>query len=153
MRSRELDDHNLGCRGTMPGIAMRPYFMRVCGLVVILLVVVALSGCHRVLCSDSPGPAMVSPDARYVASVIQSDCGAKEHATVIEVRRNRALMQDKHSVFVMEGFQKVSVAWSGKHEMSITAPTCDAEKTRLSNWNEVTVHCEVTTLAGANAGR
>jgi hypothetical protein len=96
---------------------------------------------------------MVSPDARYVASVITSDCGGKEHATVIEVRRNRTLLQDRHSVFVMEGFQQVSVAWSGKHEMSIAAPSCDAEKTRLSNWNEVTVHCEVESVAGASAGK
>jgi hypothetical protein len=53
----------------------------------------------------------------------------------------------------MEGFQQVSVAWSGKHEMSIAAPSCDAEKTRLSNWNEVTVHCEVESVAGASAGK
>ena len=43
----------------------------------------------------------------------------------------------------MQGFQNVSVGWSGKHEMWIASPTCDVEKTRLSNWNEVTVHCEV----------
>ena len=132
---------------------MKPNIVRVCGLVAILLVVAAWSGCHRILCTDSPGPAMVSPDGRYVASVIQSDCGGKEHATVIEVRRNRALLQDKHSVFVMEGVQSLSVAWSGKHEMSIAAPSCDAEKTRLTNWNEVIVHCEVESVAGASTGQ
>jgi hypothetical protein len=95
---------------------------------------------------------MVSPDGRYVANVVQSDCSATEHATLVEVRRNRSLLQDRRSVFVLQGFQNVSVAWSGKHEMSIAAPTCDAEKTRLSNWNEVNVHCEVLAKSGARAG-
>jgi hypothetical protein len=130
----------------MPDILMNP---RSSGaFVAFVLLATMLSGCHRVLCRDTPGQSFVSSDGKYVATVVQSDCGAGEHATVVEVRRNRALLRDRRSVFVIEGFQQVNVAWQGKHQLQVSAPTCDGGKTRMWNWNDVTVQCEVLAKNG-----
>jgi len=113
-----------------------------------------LPGCHRMLCSDRVGQSVVSPDGRYVASVVQSDCGAREHATVVELRRNRMLLKDRRIVFLIGGFRSVNVAWPGNKELAIVSPTCEPKKIELRNWkNDVSVRCEVAATAGIASGR
>jgi hypothetical protein len=121
------------------------------GLAILLAI---LPGCHHMLCSDRVGQSVVSPDGRYVASVLQSDCGAREHATVVELRRNRFLLKDRRIVFLIGGFQTVGVAWSAKSQLAIVSPTCESKKIELRNWkNDVTVRCEVAATAGIASGR
>jgi hypothetical protein len=113
-----------------------------------------LPGCHRMLCSDRLGQSVVSPDGRYIASVLQSDCGAKEHATVVELRRNRMLLKDRRIVFLIGGFRAVSVAWPAKGELAIVSPTCEPNRIELRNWkNDVSVRCEVAASAGVAGGQ
>jgi hypothetical protein len=123
-------------------------------LVGLAIVLSVLPGCHRMLCSDRLGQSVVSPDARYVASVLQSDCGAREHATVVELRRNRWLLKDRRIVFLIGGFRSISVAWPTKNELAIVSPTCEPKKIELRNWkNDVTVRCEVAPAAGIASGQ
>ncbi len=106
------------------------------------------------LCSDRLGQSVVSPDGRYIASVLQSDCGAREHATVVELRRNRMLLKDRRIVFLIGGFRSVSVAWPAKSELAIVSPTCEPKKIELRNWkNDVTVRCAVAATAGIASGQ
>jgi hypothetical protein len=106
------------------------------------------------LCSDRVGQSAVSPDGRYVATVIQSDCGAREHATIVELRRNRFLLKDRRIVFLIGGLRTVNVAWPGKSQLAIVAPTCEPKKIELRNWkNDVSVHCEVAATAGIASGQ
>lgn len=106
------------------------------------------------LCSDHMGQSVVSPDGRYVASVLQSDCGAREHATVVELRRNRFLLKDRRIVFLIGGFRTVNIAWSGKNELAIESPTCERNKIELRNWkNDVSVRCEVSATPGIASRR
>jgi hypothetical protein len=116
------------------------------GLAIVLLV---LTGCHRMVCSDRLGQSVVSPDGRYIATVLQSDCGATEHATVVELRRNRMLLKDRRIVFLIGGFRTVSIAWPSKSQLVIASPTCETKKIELRNWkNDVSVRCEVAATAG-----
>ena len=117
---------------------------RIAACVVVVLLAVVLSGCRRALCSDHVGQSAVSPDGKYVATVLQSECLAKEHATVVELRRNRFLLKDPRIVFLIGGTRDLGVAWQGKSELAIMAPTCEPKKIVLRNWkNDVTAHCEV----------
>ena len=139
------------CRASM----MRP--SSIGASVVLVGVAIALSvlpGCHHMLCSDHVGQSVVSPDGRYVATVIQGECFAREHSTVVELRRNRFLMKDRRIVFRIGGFQNISVAWQDKSQLAITAPTCEPKKIVLRNWkNDVTAHCEVAATAGVASGQ
>ncbi len=120
------------------------------GLAILLSV---LPGCRHMVCSDRMGQSAVSPDGRYVATVLQSDCGATEHATVVELRRNRMLLKDRRIVFLIGGFRTVSIAWPSKTQLAIASPTCESKKIELRNWkNDVTVRCEVASTEG-NASR
>jgi len=122
-------------------------------LVGLAIVLSVFPGCHRMLCSDRLGQSAVSPDGRYTATVLQSDCGAKEHATVVELRRNRLLLKDPRIVFLIGGFRSVAVAWPSKSELAILSPTCEPKKIELRNWkNDVTVRCEVAPAAGIASG-
>lgn len=113
-----------------------------------------LPGCRRVSCSDHVGQSVVSPDGRYVATVIQGECFAREHSTVVELRRNRFLLKDRRIVFRIGGFRNISVGWQDKSQLAITAPTCEPRKIVLRNWkNDVTAHCEVAAAAGVVSGQ
>ena len=93
----------------------------------------------------------MSPDGRYIASVVQSECFAREHSTVVELRRNRFLLKDRRIVFRIGGFQNVSVGWQDKNQLAITAPTCEPKKIVLRNWkNNVIAHCEVAAASPAS---
>ena len=82
-----------------------------------------------------------------LATVLQSECLAREHATVVELRRNRLLLKDPRIVFLIGGFRDVRVAWQSKSQLAITAPTCKPKKMELRNWkNDVTAHCEVAAI-------
>ncbi len=117
--------------------------------VVVAACLLVLPGCHRVVCSDHVGQSVVSPDGRYIASVIQSECLAKEHATVVELRRNRLLLKDRRVVFLIGGFRNISLAWPDKTQLAIMAPTCEPKKIVLRNWkNDVTAFCQVAASAG-----
>lgn len=108
------------------------------------MALLVLPGCHRMLCSDRLGQSAVSPDGRFVATVLQSDCGAREHATVVELRRNRFLLKDPRIVFLIGGFRTISIAWPTKNELAIESPTCEPKRIELRNWkNDVSVRCEV----------
>jgi hypothetical protein len=116
------------------------------GLAILMSV---LTGCQHMLCRDRLGQSIVSPDGRYVASVLQSDCGAHEHATIVELRRNRLLLKDRRIVFLIGGFRSVSVAWPGKNELAIVSPTCEPKKIELRNWkNDITLRCDVAASPG-----
>lgn len=136
------------CRASM----MRPSSIGASVVLVGLAMMLSvLPGCHRMLCSDRLGQSVVSPDGRYVASVLQSDCGAREHATVVELRRNRFLLKDRRIVFLIGGFRTVNVAWPGKSQLAIVSPTCEPKKIELRNWkNDVSVRCEVATGGSAS---
>jgi hypothetical protein len=113
-----------------------------------------LPGCSRMSCSDHVGQSAVSPDGKYVATVLQSECLAREHATVVELRRNRFLLKDPRIVFLIGGFRDISVAWQSKNQLAIMAPTCEPKKIELRNWkNDVTAHCEVAATAGVTSGQ
>jgi hypothetical protein len=117
-------------------------------LVALATLLLVLAGCRRALCSDREGQSAVSPDGRYIASVVQSECFAREHSTVVELRRNRFLLKDRRIVFRIGGFQNVSVGWQDKTQLAITAPTCEPKKIVLLEWkNNVTAHCEVAAAA------
>lgn len=123
-------------------------------LVLLATLLMVLPGCQRISCSDHMGQSAVSPDGRYVATVIQSECLTKEHATVVELRRNRFLLKDPRVVFLIGGFRNISVAWQDKSQLAITAPTCEPKKIVLRNWkNDVTAHCEVAATAGTASGQ
>jgi hypothetical protein len=114
----------------------------------------ALPGCRHMVCSDRLGPSAVSPDGRYIATILQSDCGARQHATVVELRRNRFLLKDRRIVFLIGGFRDISVAWQSKSQLAIMAPTCEPKKIELHNWkNDVTAHCEVAAASGVTSGQ
>ncbi len=131
---------------------MRPSSIRASIVLVSLAtLVLVLPGCSRVSCSDHLGQSAVSPDGRFVATVIQSECLSREHATVVELRRNRLLLKDPRVVFLIGGFRNISVAWESKSQLAITAPTCESKKIVLRNWkNDVTAHCEVAATAGVS---
>src|ERR1700760_4609431 len=94
---------------------LRPCRIGVCFVVALLSVLLlGLSGCQRTLCSDHVGQSAVSPDGKYVATVLQSECLAKEHATVVELRRNRFLLKDPRIVFLIGGTRDLGVAWQDK---------------------------------------
>ena len=119
-----------------------------------LVALLLLPGCRRITCSDHVGQSAVSPDGRFVASVIQSECLEKEHATVVELRRNRLLLKDPRVVFLIGGFRDISLAWQSKTQLAITAPTCEPKKIVLRNWkNDVTAHCEIAATAGVANGK
>ena len=123
-------------------------------LVGLALLLSVLPGCRRMLCSDRMGQSVTSPDGRYIASVMQSDCGAREHATVVELRRNRMLLKDPRIVFLIGGFRTVNIAWPAKGELAIASPTCEPKKIELRNWkNDVTVRCEVAANEGSASGQ
>jgi hypothetical protein len=106
-----------------------------------------LPGCSRMSCSDHVGQSAV-------ATVLQSECLAREHATVVELRRNRFLLKDPRIVFLIGGFRDISVAWQSKTQLAIMAPTCEPKKIELRNWkNDVTAHCEVAATAGVTSGQ
>jgi hypothetical protein len=122
--------------------------------VVVAVLLLVLPGCRRTLCSDHVGQSVVSPDGRYIASVIQSECLAKEHATVVELRRNRLLLKDRRVVFLIGGFRNINVAWQDKNQLAIIAPTCEPKKIVLRNWkNDVTAYCQVAASAGVATGK
>jgi hypothetical protein len=124
------------------------------GLISLAALLLALPGCHRIACNDHAGQSVVSPDSRYVATVVQSECLEKEHATVVELRRNRLLLKDPRVVFLIGGFRDISLAWQSKNLLAITAPTCEPKKIVLRNWkNDVTAHCEVATISGVANGK
>ena len=115
---------------------------------------VVLPGCRHIVCSDRVGSSAVSPDGRYIAIILQSDCGARQHATVVELRRNRFLLKDRRIVFLIGGFRDISVAWQSKSQLAVMAPTCEPKKIELRNWkNDVTAHCEVAASAGVAGGQ
>ena len=123
-------------------------------LVSVAAMLLLVSGCRRALCSDRVGQSVVSPDGKYVATVLQSECLSKEHATVVELRRNRFLLKDPRIVFLIGGFRDISVAWQSKTQLAIMAPTCEPKKIELRNWkNDVTAHCEVAATAGVTSGQ
>jgi len=97
------------------------------------------------------GQSAVSPDGKYVATVLQSECLAKEHATVVKLQRNRFLLKDPRVVFLIGGIRDIGVEWHGDSELAILAPTCEPKKIVLRNWkNDVTAHCEVAAKVGSN---
>lgn len=121
------------------------------GALAVLSLLLVLPGCRRVACSEHVGQSAVSPDGRYVASVVQSECLAREHATVVELRRNRFLLKDPRIVFLIGGYRDISVAWQSKSQLAIMAPTCEPKKIELRNWkNDVTAHCEVAPAGGGS---
>ena len=153
--SQPWSAHATLCRDTIPASMMKPSFIGssvvLVGLTTLLSV---LPGCRRMSCSDQVGKSAVSPDGRYVATVIQGECFAREHSTVVELRRNRFLLKDRRIVFRMGGFQNVGVAWQDKTQLAIVAPTCEPKKIVLRNWkNDVTAHCEVAATAGVAGGQ
>ncbi len=134
---------------------MRPFSISACVVLFLLAtLLLALPGCRRIACSDQVGQSAVSPDGRYVATVIQGECFAREQSTVVELRRNRFLLQDRRIVFRIGGFKNIGVAWQDKSQLAITAPTCEPKKIVLRNWkNNVIAHCEVAAAAGAASGQ
>ncbi len=88
-------------------------------LVSLAALLLVLPSCRRMSCSDHVGQSVVSPDGKYVATVLQSECLAREHATVVELRRNRFLLKDPRIVFLIGGFRDISVC------MAEQEPACD----------------------------
>lgn len=123
-------------------------------LIALAACLLVLPGCRRISCTDHVGQSVVSPDGRYMARVVQSECLEKEHATVVELRRNRFLLKDPRVVFLIGGFRNISLAWQSKTQLAITAPTCEPKKIVLRNWkNDVTAHCEVAANTGVASGQ
>jgi hypothetical protein len=134
---------------------MKPSSITACvALISLAALLLILPGCRHMVCSDRLGQSAVSPDGRYIASVLQSDCGAKEHATVVELRRNRFLLKDRRIVFLIGGFRDVGIVWPGKSQLAIVSPTCETKKIELRNWkNDVSVRCEVAGTDGSAGGQ
>ncbi len=95
----------------------------------------------------------MSPDGRYVANVVQLDCGATEHDTVVELRLNRSLLTHQSDIFVTTGLWKLSIVWRGNRQLSITAPNCDSDNAQVRNWRDVAVRCERSEAAERDSWR
>ncbi len=54
---------------------------------------------HSIFCKDSVRTKATSPNGRYVAETVESDCGATEHETVVRMRRVQGFFRDESDVF------------------------------------------------------
>jgi hypothetical protein len=116
-----------------------------------LLLLFIIGGCyavgHSILCIDSVRSEAKSPDGRYIAETVETDCGATEHGTVIRVRRNRPFFSDKREVLATSGGHNMRITWDGNQRLIISCPDCtgrDSTRDAESKWRDVLVRCELS---------
>ena len=97
------------------------------------------------LCDDAVQSTVVSPDRKSVAEIVQSDCGATEHQSVVRLRRNRMFLSGTDDAMVIMGGHDLKVGWHGNRDLVVTSPTCDPEVVVSKKWRDIAVKCEQST--------
>lgn len=70
-------------------------------------------------CQDSVLQEKHSPDEKYIATLIERNCGATtDYTTIVNLRRGGAeLDSKKDNVLVLEGKRSVTLLWNGENQI------------------------------------
>ena len=97
---------------------------------------------HSIFCKDSVRTKATSPNGRYVAETVESDCGATEHDTVVRMRRVQGFFRDERDVFATSRGNDVRVTWEGGQRLTISCPDCSFRNTTTGTegkWRDVVI--------------
>ena len=93
-----------------------------------VLPLVAVAGCYSWLvgdCADNVKSQSVSPDGRYIARLVERDCGATtDYSTVVDLRLSSESL-DSHQdnwILTMPGRHSITLTWQGNTELMIMLP-------------------------------
>jgi hypothetical protein len=99
--------------------------------------------CGGSLCGNDVIKESVSPDGKYVASVIERNCGATTpYVQVISLRlSNTKLDPEKHDdwVFTIHGQSKIELNWESTRKLNISYSGTGDNPTQRVSWQDVAI--------------
>jgi hypothetical protein len=117
----------------------------------VLLVTAAVAACDRSISSACPGTAVeeaMSPDGRYVATLIHQECGAQgaegaeaELRTALGVRDARAVFDpaSQPTLLAIEGQHEIAFEWSSARSLTVSLPRSGTVLERADTWRDIRV--------------
>jgi hypothetical protein len=112
----------------------------------LILLICAICSLHCGIapeCSNTILSEVASDDARYVAALVERNCGATtDYSTIITLRlATSAFSADSGIVFVAKGRQEVGIRWISETNVRVTCSSC-AERDvfkREPVWKDVSI--------------
>lgn len=107
------------------------------------LLILLLTGCSNLLCSNDIVNETKSPDGKYIATVFDRNCGATTaNLRIVTLRlANDSLDSDEYKdwVFKIKGQPKVDVAWIAGDKLSINYAGSGEEPSMSATWKDVKI--------------
>ncbi len=108
-----------------------------------LLLMLMLTGCSNLFCSNDIIKEVVSPDGKFVATVFDRNCGATTPYLRIVSLRAAKNSFDAESyndwVFKIKGQPKVEISWTAIDKLSINYAGSGEAPTLVDSWKEVKI--------------
>lgn len=102
-----------------------------------------LTGCLDIKCGYEVLNEIVSPDNKYIATVIKQDCGATTSYSQAVVIREKSSEFDgdntKDYIFTMNGLLNIGIHWNNSRHLVIEPPDENAIYLRRESWRDIAV--------------
>lgn len=112
-------------------------------LICLHLMSITQCGLLSTQCGNTIKSEVLSPDAKYIATVFERDCGATvDFSTMVNFRpASSEFNGEENIVFVVKGQPQISINWQDSLKVKLVCPECQKDhifKQELS-WNDIAV--------------
>jgi hypothetical protein len=111
---------------------------------VVILASAVLAGCEPVRrfdCADTVKNEVASPGGRYIATVLERDCGATtDYSTNLVVRGFKEPLDPsgQHLVLTVEGRTPIPLEWTSDESLTVVLPSTELF-TKQETWRDVRI--------------
>lgn len=108
-----------------------------------IALLLVLSGCSSLLCSDDILVEVKSPDGNFIAYLFERNCGATTpYMRIVSIRSAHRKFDAEVTgdwVFKITGQPKVTISWLDSKHLSISNDGSGEAAMRIESWNEIKV--------------